>query len=270
MLLNEPIQLVLRKEAQLELMMHHTEHDIAISIKGLNVWFEHFHALKDVDLEVKSGEIVVVFGPSGSGKSTLARCINHLEQYQEGEISIFGKSLANKKKAAEIIRQDIGMVFQYFHLFPHLSILENCTLGLIKIKGIAPKEANALAMQLLTRVDVAHLAHQYPGQISGGQKQRVAIARALVMKPKILLMDEPTSALDPEMIKEVLDVMIDLAKEGITMLCVTHEMGFASQVADKVVFMVEGNIVETGPPEHVLVNPQWDRTHDFLTHILDH
>lgn len=241
--------------------------DIAISLSGINLWFDDFHALKDIELKVGSGEIVVICGPSGSGKSTLVRCINHLEQYQEGEVEIFGHSLVNKKIASQIIRQDIGMVFQHFHLFPHLSILENCTLGLTHIKGMKPEPADELAMSLLERVGVDELADKFPGQISGGQKQRVAIARALVMDPKILLLDEPTSALDPEMIKEVLDVMIDLAKSGMTMVCVTHEIGFARQVADTVVFMADGCIVETGPAQQVLGSPQWDRTQDFLAHV---
>jgi len=239
----------------------------AIALKGINLWFDDFHALKDIDLTVASGEIVVICGPSGSGKSTLVRCINHLEQYQQGQIEIFDQSLANKKVASQIIRQDIGMVFQHFHLFPHLSILQNCTLGLMHIKGMEQQQADDKAMVLLERVGVAELAEKFPGQISGGQKQRVAIARALVMEPKILLLDEPTSALDPEMIKEVLDVMIDLAGSGMTMVCVTHEIGFARRVADTVVFMAEGCIVETGPAQQVLGSPQWDRTQEFLAHV---
>jgi len=252
----------------MEPLEHPNQLETAISLSGINLWFENFHALKDIEFEVKTGEIVVVCGPSGSGKSTMVRCINHLEQYQQGQVEIFGRSLANKKVASQIIRQDVGMVFQHFHLFPHLSILQNCTLGLIHIKGMEQSQADHKAKILLERVGVADLADKYPGQISGGQKQRVAIARALVMDPKILLLDEPTSALDPEMIKEVLDVMVDLAESGMTMVCVTHEIGFARKVADTVVFMADGCIVETGPAQQVLGSPQWDRTQDFLAHVV--
>jgi general L-amino acid transport system ATP-binding protein len=242
----------------------------AIEISGLNKWFDDFHVLKDISLTVVEKEIIVVCGPSGSGKSTLIRCINHLEKYQEGSISIFGEKLKNDKKSADIIRTNIGMLFQNFNLFPHLTVLENCTLGPIWLRKIPEFKAIEQSITILERVGIADLAEKYPGQISGGQKQRVAIARSLAMEPKIMLFDEPTSALDPEMIKEVLDVMIDLAKSGMTMICVTHEMKFAQQVADRVIFMAEGEIVEVGPPDQVLKNPKWDRTSQFLEHILSH
>jgi len=242
----------------------------AIEIKGLNKWFDELHVLKDVSLSVLEKEIIVVCGPSGSGKSTFIRCINHLEPYQEGSISIFGHKLAKDKKSAALIRDNVGMLFQNFNLFPHLTILENCTLGPIWLRKIPEDKAIKQSTALLDRVGIAHLATKFPGQISGGQQQRVAIARSLAMEPKIMLLDEPTSALDPEMIKEVLDVMITLADSGMTMICVTHEMQFAHQVADRVVFMAEGEIVETGPPEQVLKNPKWDRTSQFLEHVLSH
>ncbi len=240
----------------------------AIEIEGLNKWFDELHVLKDVSFSVLEKEIIVVCGPSGSGKSTFIRCINHLEPYQEGSISIFGHKLAKDKKSAALIRDNVGMLFQNFNLFPHLTILENCTLGPIWLRKIPEDKAIKQSTELLDRVGIAHLATKFPGQISGGQQQRVAIARSLAMEPKIMLLDEPTSALDPEMIKEVLDVMITLADSGMTMICVTHEMQFAHQVADRVVFMAEGEIVETGPPEQVLKNPKWDRTSQFLEHIL--
>ncbi len=242
----------------------------AIEITGLNKWFDEFHVLKDIDLTVEEKEIIVICGPSGSGKSTFIRCINHLETYQEGHISIFGQSLENGKSAAKIIRNNAGMLFQNFNLFPHLNILNNCSLGPIWLRNIPEAKANEESMVLLERVGIAHLADKYPGQISGGQQQRVAIARSLAMNPKIMLFDEPTSALDPEMIMEVMEVMIDLAKSGMTMLCVTHEMQFAHEVADRVIFMSEGEIVEAGSPEQVLKNPKWDRTSQFLEHILTH
>lgn len=243
---------------------------IAIEISGLNKWFDDFHVLKDISLSVTEKEIIVVCGPSGSGKSTLIRCINQLEKHQEGSISIFGDKLENDKKSAEIIQANVGMLFQNFNLFPHLTILGNCTLGPIWLRKTPEVEAIKQSMSLLDRVGIADLAEKYPGQISGGQKQRVAIARALAMEPRIMLFDEPTSALDPEMIKEVLDVMVDLAKSGMTMICVTHEMQFAHQVADRVIFMAEGEIVEMGPPDQVLKNPKWDRTSQFLQHVLSH
>lgn len=242
----------------------------AIEISGLNKWFDQFHVLKDIELTVEEKEIIVICGPSGSGKSTFIRCINHLEKYQEGSISIFGKPLEHIKIAAEIIRNNIGMLFQNFNLFPHLNIVQNCTLGPIWLRHFPEVKAVEESMALLERVGIAHLAHKYPGQISGGQQQRVAIARSLAMNPRIMLFDEPTSALDPEMIMEVMEVMTDLAKSGMTMLCVTHEMQFAQEVADRVIFMSEGEIVETGTPEQVLKNPQWDRTSQFLEHILSH
>ncbi len=243
---------------------------VAIQIEGLNKWFDQFHVLKDVSMDVMENEIIVVCGPSGSGKSTFIRCINRLETYQEGEISIFDHRLGNDKNSAALIRENIGMLFQNFNLFPHLTVLKNCTLGPIWLRKIPEKQAIEKSMALLERVGVADLASKYPGQISGGQQQRVAIARSLAMAPRIMLFDEPTSALDPEMIKEVLDVMIDLAESGMTMMCVTHEMQFAHQVADRVVFMTDGEIVEIGPPEQVLKNPEWDRTSQFLKHILSH
>ena len=242
----------------------------AIEISGLNKWFDDFHVLKDISLTVLEKEIIVVCGPSGSGKSTLIRCINHLEKHQEGSISIFGEKLEDDKKSADIIRMNVGMLFQNFNLFPHLTVLENCTLGPIWLRKIPEIKAIEQSTAILDRVGIADLAAKYPGQISGGQKQRVAIARSLAMEPKIMLLDEPTSALDPEMIKEVLDVMVDLAESGMTMMCVTHEMHFAQLVADRVIFMAEGEIVEMGPPEQVLKNPKWDRTSQFLEHILSH
>ncbi len=242
----------------------------AIKVNALNKWFDEFHVLKDISLSVAEKEIIVVCGPSGSGKSTFIRCINHLEEYQEGSISIFDQKLGKDKKSAALIRDNIGMLFQNFNLFPHLTILDNCTLGPIWLRKTPESVAIEQSTTLLDRVGIANLAQKFPGQISGGQKQRVAIARSLAMEPKIMLFDEPTSALDPEMIKEVLDVMIDLADSGMTMICVTHEMQFAHQVADRVVFMADGEIVEVGPPEQVLKNPQWDRTSHFLKHILSH
>ena len=244
--------------------------NVAIEIDGLNKWYGKFHVLKDISMSVMENEIIVVCGPSGSGKSTFIRCINHLEKYQEGRIAIFGQQLGKDKKSAACIRENIGMLFQNFNLFPHLTILKNCTLGPIWLRKIPESKAIEQSMALLERVGVATLASKYPGQISGGQQQRVAIARSLAMDPRIMLFDEPTSALDPEMIKEVLDVMIDLAESGMTMMCVTHEMQFAHQVADRVVFMSDGEIVEIGPPNQVLKNPKWDRTSQFLQHILSH
>ena len=258
---NEPVQQLFEKKRV---------GTVAIDIDGLNKWFDEFHVLKDVGLSVSEKEIIVVCGPSGSGKSTLIRCINHLETYQEGSISIFGRELGTDKKSEAYIRQNVGMLFQSFNLFPHLTILKNCTLGPIWLRKIPEAQAVEQSMALLDRVGVADLASKFPGQISGGQQQRVAIARSLAMEPRIMLFDEPTSALDPEMIKEVLDVMIDLAESGMTMMCVTHEMQFAHRVADRVVFMTDGEIVETGPPSQVLKNPQFDRTSQFLQHILSH
>jgi general L-amino acid transport system ATP-binding protein len=242
----------------------------AIEVTGLNKWFDDFHVLKDISVTVEEKEIIVICGPSGSGKSTFIRCINHLEKYQEGKISIFGQSLEKGKSAADIIKNNVGMLFQNFNLFPHLNILKNCTLGPIWLRNMPELEAVDQSMALLEKVGIAHLADKFPGQISGGQQQRVAIARSLAMSPKIMLLDEPTSALDPEMIMEVMEVMIDLAKSGMTMMCVTHEMQFAQEVADRVIFMSEGEIVEMGSPDQVLKNPKWDRTSQFLEHILSH
>jgi len=240
----------------------------AIRIQKLNKWYGDHHVLKDVSLTINEGEIMVVCGPSGSGKSTLIRSLNQLEEYQEGSVEVFGHRLVRDKQSAQVIHNTMGMVFQNFNLFPHLTVLENCTLGLMWIRKVPEAQANKIAMNLLDRVGIANLSHRYPGQISGGQQQRVAISRSLAMEPKIMLFDEPTSALDPEMVKEVLDVMMDLAKSGMTMMCVTHEMQFARQVADRVVFMADGEIVEVGLPEQVLMKPQWDRTREFLQHVL--
>ena len=241
-----------------------------IRIEGMHKWFGNFHALKDIDLEVAQGEKIVICGPSGSGKSTLIRCINRLEEHQQGIINVHGTDLTSDLKDIETIRSDVGMVFQSFNLFPHLSILENCVLAPIWVRRMPRKEAEEIAMDLLERVKIPEQALKYPGQLSGGQQQRVAIARALCMRPKIMLFDEPTSALDPEMIKEVLDVMIELAEDGMTMLVVTHEMGFARKVANRVIFMDEGEIIEENDPESFFNKPQNDRTKLFLSQILDH
>jgi ABC-type polar amino acid transport system, ATPase component len=239
----------------------------AVTMEGVNKWYAEFHALKDINLSVDPGERIVICGPSGSGKSTLIRCINQLEMIQKGRIVVDGHDLTAGGKNVDIVRQETGMVFQSFNLFPHMTVLENCTLAPIKVRGIAKAEAEATAMQFLERVRIPEQAQKYPAQLSGGQQQRVAIARALCMNPKIMLFDEPTSALDPEMVKEVLDTMIDLANEGMTMLCVTHEMGFARQVADRVIFMDRGEIVEVGAPEDFFNNPQHERTRNFLGQI---
>ncbi len=241
-----------------------------IRIEGMHKWFGNFHALKDIDLEVAQGEKIVICGPSGSGKSTLIRCINRLEEHQQGIINVHGTDLTSDLKDIETIRSDVGMVFQSFNLFPHLSILENCVLAPIWVRRMPRKDAEQIAMDLLERVKIPEQALKYPGQLSGGQQQRVAIARALCMRPKIMLFDEPTSALDPEMIKEVLDVMIELAEDGMTMLVVTHEMGFARKVANRVIFMDEGEIIEENDPETFFNKPQNDRTKLFLSQILDH
>ena len=241
-----------------------------IRIEGMHKWFGNFHALKDIDLEVGQGEKIVICGPSGSGKSTLIRCINRLEEHQKGIINVHGTDLTSDLKDIETIRSDVGMVFQSFNLFPHLSILENCVLAPIWVRRMPRKEAEEIAMDLLERVKIPEQALKYPGQLSGGQQQRVAIARALCMRPKIMLFDEPTSALDPEMIKEVLDVMIELAEDGMTMLVVTHEMGFARKVANRVIFMDEGEIIEENDPESFFSKPRNDRTKLFLSQILDH
>lgn len=244
--------------------------DIIITLDHVNKWYGTFHALKDVSLEVAKGERVVVAGPSGSGKSTMIRCINRLEEHQSGNIIVNGTEVTSNIKAIEKVRHEVGMVFQQFNLFPHLTVLENLTLSPIWVKHIPKREAIAIAMNLLERVQIAGHANKYPSQLSGGQQQRVAIARSLALRPSIMLFDEPTSALDPEMIKEVLDVMIELAQEGMTMVCVTHEMGFARTVADKVVFMDEGQVIEMGPPTQIFENPQEERTRKFLSQILHH
>ncbi|MFP4269037.1 MAG: amino acid ABC transporter ATP-binding protein [Alphaproteobacteria bacterium] len=241
-----------------------------IEMTGVNKWFGSFHVLKDIDLTVRQGERIVVCGPSGSGKSTLIRCINHLEPHQEGQIVVDGTELNADVRNIDAIRAEVGMVFQQFNLFPHLSVLENCTLAPTWVKRLPKAEAEKIAMTYLERVRIPEQAHKYPLQLSGGQQQRVAIARALCMRPKIMLFDEPTSALDPEMIKEVLDVMVELAKEGMTMLVVTHEMGFARLVADRVIFMDQGEIVEQADPETFFNNPLYDRTRAFLSQILAH
>jgi general L-amino acid transport system ATP-binding protein len=241
-----------------------------ITISGLNKWYKEFHVLKDINLEVGRGEKLVICGPSGSGKSTLIRCINRLEVHQQGKIIVDGIELTNDVKRIDKVRRETGMLFQNFNLFPHLTVLENLTLSPIWIRKMPLKEARELAFHYLERVRIPDLANKYPGQCSGGQQQRIAIARCLCMNPKIMLFDEPTSALDPEMIKEVLDVMIDLAGSGMTMLCVTHEMGFARTVADRVVFMDGGEIVEENDPETFFNHPKYDRTSLFLSQILNH
>ncbi len=241
----------------------------AISIEGLNKWFGEFQVLKDINLTVGKGERIVVCGPSGSGKSTLIRCINRLEEHQQGRITVNGVELDDNLKHIDKIRSDVGMVFQHFNLFPHLSVLDNCTLAPIWVRKLPKSQAEASAMKYLERVRIAEQARKYPGQLSGGQQQRVAIARALCMNPSIMLFDEPTSALDPEMVKEVLDTMVALARDGMTMLCVTHEMGFARAVADRVIFMDKGEIVETNTPQEFFDNPQNERSRQFLSQILD-
>ena len=239
-----------------------------IELKNVNKWFDKFQALKDVNLEVNQQEKIVICGPSGSGKSTLIRCINRLEEHQEGEIIVDGKEISANTKDIEKIRAEVGMVFQQFNLFPHLSILDNCTLAPIWVKKMPKKQAQELAMNQLEQVQIGDQAHKFPGQLSGGQQQRCAIARALCMEPKIMLFDEPTSALDPEMIKEVLEAMVNLAKAGMTMIVVTHEMGFAKEVADEVIFMDEGMIVEKAATNEFFANPKSDRTKLFLSQIL--
>lgn len=239
-----------------------------IDIKDMNKWYGDFHVLKDINLQVKKGERIVICGPSGSGKSTLVRCINRLEEHQNGQIVVDGIELTKNLKNIEKVRAEVGMVFQHFNLFPHLSILDNLTLAPIWVRKMKREEAIDLAMKYLKIVQIEEQAHKFPGQLSGGQQQRVAIARSLCMKPNIMLFDEPTSALDPEMVKEVLDVMMNLAREGMTMLCVTHEMGFAREVADRVIFMDAGQIVEEGTPEEFFTNPKHERSRSFLSQIL--
>ena len=241
-----------------------------IEFAGVNKWYGDFHVLRDIDLAVAKGERIVICGPSGSGKSTLIRCINRLEEHQQGRLTVDGVELTDDVKAIEAIRRSVGMVFQQFNLFPHLSVLDNLTLAPMWVGKVPKKEAEERAMQQLKRVRIAEQARKYPLQLSGGQQQRVAIARALCLTPKIMLFDEPTSALDPEMINEVLDVMIELAGQGITMLCVTHEMGFAKSVADRVIFMDQGQIVEQNTPSEFFSHPKTDRTRDFLSKILAH
>jgi ABC-type polar amino acid transport system ATPase subunit len=239
-----------------------------MSLKGVNKWYGDFQALKDINLEINAKEKIVICGPSGSGKSTLIRCLNRLEAHQEGQIHITGIELHEKMKDIDIIRQDIGMVFQSFNLFPHLTVLENCMAGPNWVRGIPKSTAEERAIAMLKQVKIPEQADKFPEQLSGGQQQRVAIARSLCMQPKVMLFDEPTSALDPEMVSEVLDTMVELAKSGMTMICVTHEMGFAKQVADKIIFMDEGEIVEQNTPEEFFNNPQNDRTKAFLDQIL--
>ena len=244
--------------------------DQVIHLEKVNKWYDDFHVLKDIDLIVNKGQKIVICGPSGSGKSTMIRCINRLEAHQKGTIVVHGTELTNDLKNIDLIRKNVGMVFQQFNLFPHLSVIDNISLAPIWVKKMPKKEAEEIAMNYLEKVKIPEQAHKFPGQLSGGQQQRVAIARSLAMNPDIMLFDEPTSALDPEMIKEVLDVMIQLAEEGMTMLVVTHEMGFAKTVADQMIFMDEGRIVEQATPDEFFNNPKSDRTKLFLSQILNH
>ncbi|MDX7952565.1 amino acid ABC transporter ATP-binding protein [Lichenihabitans sp. Uapishka_5] len=241
---------------------------VAVELYGVSKFYGPTQVLHDVSLKVRVGERLVIAGPSGSGKSTMIRCINHLETHEAGKIVVDGVELTDQRERVDQVRREVGMVFQHFNLFPHLTILQNCTLALIKVRKMSRKDADGVAMELLERVRIPEQANKYPGQLSGGQQQRVAIARSLAMKPRIMLFDEPTSALDPEMVKEVLDVMVSLANSGMTMLCVTHEMGFARQVADRVVFMDKGRIVEEADPETFFGNPQHERTKAFLRQLL--
>ncbi len=245
-----------------------SESEVMISINSMHKWFDDFHVLKNINLDVMRGEKIVICGPSGSGKSTLIRCINRLEEHQQGSIIVDGTELTGDLKHIEIVRSEVGMVFQHFNLFPHLTVLENCTLAMIWVRKTPKGEAEKIAMEYLERVKIPEQALKFPGQLSGGQQQRVAIARSLCMNPRIMLFDEPTSALDPEMIKEVLDVMIELAESGMTMLVVTHEMGFATAVGDCVIFMDGGEIIEKNAPNEFFNNPQHDRTKLFLSQIL--
>jgi general L-amino acid transport system ATP-binding protein len=242
--------------------------DIAVQLINVNKWYGEFHVLRNIDMTVRRGERIVICGPSGSGKSTMIRCINRLEEHQQGQIIVDGVELTNDLKKIDEIRRDVGMVFQHFNLFPHLTVMENCTLAPIWVRKMPKKDAEEVALHYLNRVRIPDQAGKYPGQLSGGQQQRVAIARALCMSPKIMLFDEPTSALDPEMVKEVLDTMVGLAHDGMTMLCVTHEMGFARQVANRVVFMDAGQIIEANTPEEFFAHPQHERTKLFLSQIL--
>jgi general L-amino acid transport system ATP-binding protein len=242
--------------------------EVAVDMIGVNKWYADFHVLKDINLRVQKGERIVIAGPSGSGKSTMIRCINALEEHQKGKIIVDGIELTNDLKKIDDVRKEVGMVFQHFNLFPHLTILENCTLGPIWVRKMPRAQAEEVAMHYLERVKIPEQAKKYPGQLSGGQQQRVAIARSLCMNPHVMLFDEPTSALDPEMVKEVLEVMIGLAESGMTMLCVTHEMGFARQVANRVIFMDQGQIIEQNEPEEFFLHPRHDRTKLFLSQIL--
>ncbi|WP_270805398.1 amino acid ABC transporter ATP-binding protein [Aeromonas sp. QDB56] len=244
--------------------------DAVVELKEVNKWYGEFHVLRNINLQVGRGEKIVICGPSGSGKSTMIRCINRLEEHQSGNILVKGTALTSDLKNIETVRREVGMVFQHFNLFPHLTVLENCCLAPIWVKQLPRKEAEEIAMNFLRRVRIPEQALKYPGQLSGGQQQRVAIARSLCMNPQVMLFDEPTSALDPEMVREVLDVMVELAHEGMTMLCVTHEMGFAKQVADRVIFMDRGQIIEENVPDQFFDNPQSDRTKLFLSQILQH
>ena len=245
-----------------------TSSALAVEIIGMHKWYGEFHVLRDINLSVERGERIVICGPSGSGKSTMIRCINRLEEHQQGRIVVDGTELTGDLKKIDEVRREVGMCFQHFNLFPHLTILENCTLAPIWVRKMPKKEAEEVAMHFLTKVKIPEQANKYPGQLSGGQQQRVAIARALCMKPKIMLFDEPTSALDPEMVKEVLDTMVDLANEGMTMLVVTHEMGFAKEVANRIIFMDAGQIIESNTPANFFANPQHARTKLFLSQIL--
>ena len=242
--------------------------DPIIRIEAVNKWYGTFQVLTNIDLTVRAGERIVICGPSGSGKSTLIRCVNRLETVQQGRIVVDGIDLTAGGRNTEAVRREVGMVFQQFNLFPHLTVLQNCTLAPMRSRGMSPEEAEATAMKYLTRVRIPDQANKYPSQLSGGQQQRVAIARALCMTPKIMLFDEPTSALDPEMVKEVLDTMVGLAEDGMTMLCVTHEMGFARSVADRVIFMADGQIIEQAPPQQFFSKPQHEKTRNFLSQIL--
>ncbi len=251
----------------------HRERETAVpmvEMTGVHKWFDQFHVLKDINLTVRKGERIVVCGPSGSGKSTMIRCINRLEKHQRGRIVVDGIELTDDLKHIDQIRREVGMVFQQFNLFPHLSVLENCVLALVWVRKIPRAEAEESAMEYLKRVRIPEQARKYPGQLSGGQQQRVAIARSLCMNPKVMLFDEPTSALDPEMIKEVLDVMVELAEDGMTMICVTHEMGFAKTVANRVLFMDDGEVIEENEPSEFFTNPRSERTKLFLSQILSH
>ena len=243
--------------------------DAVVELKDVNKWYGEFHVLRNINLQVGRGEKIVICGPSGSGKSTMIRCINRLEEHQSGDILVKGTALTSDLKNIETVRREVGMVFQHFNLFPHLTVLENCCLAPIWVKQLPRKEAEEIAMTFLRRVRIPEQALKYPGQLSGGQQQRVAIARSLCMNPQVMLFDEPTSALDPEMVREVLDVMVELAHEGMTMLCVTHEMGFARSVADRVIFMADGKIIEQAPPQEFFSNPKNEKTRNFLGQILN-